>query len=172
MKKIPLQTLVRKLRHSFLAALRTASIDAAYGDILFCCEKYLGISPEITSYALPVGTFIYMPSSSVASMVFIMYVARSYGIVISGVWCVTAMFLTVTLTMASPPMVGVGLLAYAAIFIRLGIPEEGLTVALMADILFGFVCTAVNQAVLQLELVIHADREGLLDLDILQKRVS
>ena len=69
-------------------------------------------------------------------------------------------------------MVGVGLLAYAAIFIRLGIPEEGLTVALMADILFGFVCTAVNQAVLQLELVIHADREGLLDLDILQKRVS
>ena len=169
-RKVPLRNMIRNLRHSFLVALRTASIDAAFGDIQFCCEKRLGIKPEITSYALPVGTIVYMPSSSVATIVLIMYVARSYGIVISGVWCVTALFLTVALVMASPPVAGVGLLGYAAIFARLGIPSEGLTVALMADILFGFACTAVNQAMLELELVIHADREGQLDLDLLRRR--
>lgn len=168
-RKVPFRKLARKIKPSFLLALRTASVDVAYGDNALCCEKRLGISPKVTSYGLPLGLVIYMPSATMATMVFTAYAAKTYGIVISTVWCITAVTLTVTLLAATPPMAGIGLLAYAAIFSRLGIPSDGLTIALLADILFGFVTAAVNQAMLQMELVIHADRIGELNLNILRK---
>ena len=80
-----------------------------------------------------------------------------------------ALFLTVTLLAATPPVAGVGLLTYAVIFTRLGIPTDALTAAMVADILFGFGVSAVNQAILQLELVLEADQLSTLNYDMLRK---
>ncbi len=167
-QKVPLKKLAKKMRPSFLVALRTASVDAAFGDNQLCCEKRLGVSRE-SMQCLPMGTILYMPASTIATMTFTLYAAKCYGITISEVWCVTALALTVTVIMASPPVAGIGLLAYAAIFTRLGIPSDGLTIALMADIMFGFFCAAGNQAMLQLELVLQSSREGKLSLKTLRK---
>ena len=52
---------------------------------------------------------------------------------------------------------------------KLGIPAQGLTIVLMGDILMGFVVYPVNQALLQLDLVLVADREKLLDRNVLAK---
>ena len=166
---VRLSKLVRKLWPSFLVALRTSSVDAALGDSILCCEGKLGISPRVTSYGLPLGLVIYMPAGTIATMIFTIYAAKTYGIVISWIWCVTAVVLTVALLVATPPVVGIGLLTYTAIFSRLGIPSDGLILALLADVLFGFMTSAANQVMLQLELIIQADREGLLNLDILRK---
>ena len=38
------------------------------------------------------------------------------------------------------------------------------------DILFGFVTAPLNQAMLQMELVLEADRSGVLDRSILEKQ--
>ena len=168
-KGVPIRKLVKKLWPSALIALRTASVEAAYGDSVICCERRLGISKTVTSYGLPLGLVIYMPAGSIATMVFTMYAAKAYGIVISAVWCVMAATLIVTLLMASPPVLGCGVLAYATIFRQLGIPSDALTIALLADVLFGFVTAAANQVMLQLELVLQADRRGDLNLSVLRK---
>ena len=144
-------------------------MDAAFGDSVLCCERRLGISKEVTSYGLPLGLVIYMPASSIATMVFTMYAAKSYGIVISAVSCVTATALIVTLLVATPPVLGCGVLAYATIFRQLGIPSDALTIALVADVLFGFVTAAANQVMLQLDLVLLADRSGDLNVSVLRK---
>lgn len=169
-RRVPVSLLVKKLLPSFMVALRTASVDAAFGDNLNCCVKRLGISKELATYGLPMGLVIFMPANTLATMLFTMYTAKCYGIVISPVWCITGAVLAVLLLAASPPMAGVNLLAYAAIFSRLDIPADGLMIALLADVLFGFFTAAANQAMLQLELVIQADRMGYLDRDILAKR--
>ena len=168
-KGVSVRKLVKKLWPSALIALRTASVDAAYGDSVLCCERRLGISRELTSYGLPLGLVIYMPAGMIATMVFTLYAAKSYGIVISAIWCVMAAVLIVTLLMATPPVLGCGVLAYATIFLQLGIPSSALTIALLADILFGFVTAAGNQVLLQLELVLQAGRSGDLDLAVLRK---
>ena len=168
-KGVSVRKLAKKLWPSALIALRTASVDAAYGDSVLCCERRLGISRKITTYGLPLGLVIYMPAGMIATMVFTLYAAKAYGIVISVIWCVMAAALIVTLLMASPPVLGCGVLAYATIFLQLGIPSDALTIALLADILFGFVTAAGNQVMLQLELVLQADRSGELDLAILRK---
>ena len=168
-KKVPFSLLTAKVRESFVVAFRAASVDTAFGLNQACCEKRLGISPKFTSYSLPLGLVLYMPASTMATMVFTMYAAMHFGITTSAPWCVMALFVTVALMVASPPLGGVGLLAYAAIFSRLGIPAEGLTIALVAELLFSFICAAANQLMLQMELVLQADRMDMLDRERLRK---
>ena len=168
-KKVSPAKLIKKVWPSFLVALRTFSVDAAFGDNAFCCEKRLGISKKATAYGLPLGLVIYMPAGTMATMIFTMYAAKSYGIVVSTYWCILAVVLTVALLVATPPMPGIGLLAYSAIFARLGIPAGALAIALLADILFGFVTAAANQVMLQMELILQADGMGQLNTTILRK---
>ena len=158
-----------KMKDSFRIALRTASVDAAFGASQNCCERRLGISRKLCAYGMPLGLVIYMPSSIIAAMTIVMYTADCYQVEVTGIWLLTAMLLTVALIVATPPVAGVSLLTYAAIFSQLGIPVQALTVALVADILFGFAAAAVNQALLQLELVGEADRLGMLDRGLLRK---
>ena len=80
-----------------------------------------------------------------------------------------AVLLNVTLLAATPPVGGVGLLTFAVLFARLGIPNEALMVGLVADILFGFGVAALDQAMLQVQLILEADRLGELNQTVLQK---
>ena len=102
-------------------------------------------------------------------MVFILYAAQSYGVNTYLGWYVAALFLTVIMVVATPPVAGMSILTYAACFPRLGIPTEALIVAMIADILFNFVVSGVDQSLLQLELVLEADRLQMLDRDKLRK---
>ena len=63
---------------------------------------------------------------------------------------------------------GIGILTYTVMFSRLGIPAQALTIVLAGDILMGFVIYPVNQAMLQLQLILEADGLGLLKHNILQ----
>ena len=80
------------------------------------------------------------------------------------------MFLAVALQAASPPVSGVNLLAYAAIFSKMGIPEEALILAMIVDVLFCFISAAVDQTMLEYDLVIEADKSGQLNKTVLKKK--
>jgi Na+/H+-dicarboxylate symporter len=157
------------MKSSVLIALTHASVDAAYGANQLCCEKRLGISRKLTDYGLPLGLVTYMPAGTVATTLFSLYAAQCYGVSASLIWYAAAVLLTVSLIVATPPMPGIGLLAYAAIFSRMGIPDNALTFAMAADIIFGFAVSALNQAMLQLELILEADRLELLDREVLKR---
>ena len=55
-------------------------------------------------------------------------------------------------------------------FSQLGIPTQALAVAMVADILMGFIAAALDQALLQMELVAQADRMLMLDKERLRKK--
>ncbi len=165
---VPVSRLVSKMKDSFLIAFRNSSVDAAYGSNQLCCERRLGVSRKLTGFGLPLGLVIYMPAGTIAIMVVTMYAAHAYGVRVTPLWYIMAIFLTVALQAATPPVAGVGLLSYAVIISKLGIPSEALTVAMVADILFGFAVAAVDQAMLQLELILEADRLDLLNRDVLK----
>ena len=167
-KKVTVGTLIHKMWKSFWIAFKTSSVDAAYGENQLCCERRLGIGKRLTDYGLPLGLVCYMPIATIATMIFTLYAAQCYGVSTSIIWYIMALFLTVALQAASPPVAGVGLLTYAAIFSRLGIPAGALTIAMVADILFHFATAALDQAMLQLELILEADRLELLDRNMLQ----
>ena len=168
-EEIPPRLLLGKMKPSFLTALRTGSVNSAYGANQACCERRLGIGRTLTKTGLPLGLLIYMPAGTVASMIVILYETAASGVEVSPFWLLMAVLLTITLQAASPPVTGIGLLSYAVIFSQLGIPEDALTTAMVLDILFGFVTSPFNQAMLQLELILAASRSGALDREILKK---
>ena len=158
-----------KIKPSFIIAFRNASVDAAFGENRMCCERKLGIDGRLAEYGLPLGLVIYMPVSTMSLMVSTLYAVQCYNITISMNWLIMAVILVVALQAASPPVSGVDTLAYVAIFSRLGIPSEALIMAIICDIIFCFASSALNQAMLQLELIGEASRLNSLDTDILRK---
>ena len=168
-RNIKFSKFVKKLYSSFITALKSASVEHSYGENVMCCETELGISKTMVSSALPLGLIMFMPASSVAMLTFTMYAAELYGTSVSLVWYIFAVILTVIVVFAEPPVSGVSLLGYAAIFSQLNIPIKALTVAMVANIIFNFFTPALNQAMLQTELVLQANKAGVLNKEILRK---
>ncbi len=166
---VPVTRLWSKMKKSFLLSLKTFSVEASYTDNVRCCEKELGISKKLTSYSIPIGLICFMPVSTVASTILTVYCAECYHVSVSGVWMIMAVFLAVTLAAAGPPTAGIGILTYTVMFSKLHIPTSALTIVLAGDILMGFVIYPVNQAMLQLDLVLAADKQGLLKKETLRK---
>ena len=165
---VSVQAMWKKIRDSFMIALRRASVQDAYGENRNCCERRLGVPKRLCEYGLPLGLVIYMPASTMSLMVVTMYAGSVYNIEVSVAWYVILVALVVTLQAASPPVSGVDLLAYSVIFARLGIPSDALLIAMVADTCFCFLFSAVNQSMLQMEMVREADRMNMLNLKRLQ----
>ena len=121
--------------------------------------------------SLPYGLVLFMPVSVIGTMVFIIYAAIQFHADISVLWLVTAAVLGVVLFVATPPVPGANLLAYIAIFTQLGIPKDALIAAMIFDVLFGLFACAANQTMLQMELILQADRISLLNRQNLNRQI-
>ena len=168
-KDVEIRKLILKLKDPFLLAVRTGSLDAAFGQTEKSCVKDLGISKEFTTLSLPNGLVLYMPVSAIGTIVFMVFTAMKYDIHTSPIWYVMAVVLAVVLFVATPPVPGANLLAYTVIFAQLGIPGQALIDAMIFDIIFGIFASAGNQLLLQLELILQSDRIGMLRRNILQR---
>ena len=169
-KKVPVRVLCRKIWKPFIVALKTGSLDEAYGLTEQSCVQDLGIDKEYTSVSLPHGLVLYMPISAVGTLVFTVYVAHLYNVSTTPIWYLMAIVLSVMVFVATPPVPGANLIAYTVLFPVLGIPESALIDAMVFDIVFGIFAGAGNQLVLQLELILQAGKIGLLDRGVLLKK--
>ncbi|MBR0374378.1 MAG: cation:dicarboxylase symporter family transporter [Mogibacterium sp.] len=168
-KKVSPGMLARKVLPPFLTSVRKGSLDESFGQAEQSCVEKLGIDRHFTMLSLPHGLILYMPISTIGTVIFTMYISKTYEITLSPLWCFTAVVLAVTLSAAAPPVPGAGMLTYMAIFASLNIPGDALIEAMLFDLLIGVFAAAANQAVLQLELVLQAGRMGVLNLQKLQK---
>ena len=127
-----------------------------------------GDSPAIFFIALVTGNALLMAGSGSSLVVRVIEQADSVGLLLAdwissfSPWFITVLLVAAIGTNSVWEVLSVWkpLLAYAAMFHTLGIPDAALTGAVAADILFGFVTAAVDQAMLQLELVVEARRAG------------
>ncbi|MBR3147357.1 MAG: cation:dicarboxylase symporter family transporter [Eubacterium sp.] len=168
-KHVDLKKLYEKMKGPFITAFRHSSVNAAYGENYNCCVNQLGINKHFADNAIPLGLVLFQPAATMGMVLFSFYMATVYNVETSFIWMASTLALAVALQIASPPVSGVNLLAYAAIFSKMGIPDEALILAMVADIIFCFISSAADQAMLQYELIMEADRTGRLDIDKLRK---
>ena len=122
-----------------------------------------------TQRVLPLGLVLYMPASTIGTVSFVVYAAIRSGIEITPVWIVTAIALSMILLVAGPPIPGINLLSYVVIMDQLGIGKEYVIAAMIFDILFNAFASAVNQMMLQLDMILQAERMGLLNHAVLAR---
>ena len=168
-KNVRPKVLFEKLRPAFVTAILTGGIDKGYGEMEESCTKDLGIEKHFAIVSLPYGYILYTSINVIGTLMFTLYAATRYNVTISTGWLILAVCMAVILFVAAAPVPGLNLLAYIVIFAELGIPAAALTDAMIFDILFGIFAAAANQALLQMDLVLQADRIGLLDREVLRK---
>ena len=129
------------------------------------CSSALGIDRTYIKSCLPQGLVLYMPVSGIGTLIFTLFAALTFQVEIDAYWYLLAMILAVMLFVATPPVPGINILAYAALFTTLGIPAEALIDAMIFDILFGILAGAGNLGMLEIETALQANRLGLLNQD-------
>ena len=170
-KRVSFRLLLKKLRPAFVTAVRAGNLDTGYGQMERSCVEELGMEKHFATVSLPYGTVLYMPANVIGTLIFTVYAATVYEVEITVGWIVVAMVLAVVLFVATPPVPGANLLAYIRIFAQLQIPPDALIDAMIFDILFGVFAAAANQTLLQVELLLQADRIGLLDKEKLRRPI-
>ena len=110
-----------------------------------------------------------MPVSAIGMISFVIYAAFRSGIAITPVWMLTAAIFALILLVAAPPIPGVDLLSYVVIIGQLGIDNRFIIAAMIFDIVFNLFASAANQMMLQMDLILQADRVGLLNHNTLRK---
>lgn len=165
-------TLIQKLRSPFRIALKTGSLDDSFGEVQMSCTHWLGIDVGYAKVGLPQGLVLYMPISTVGTILFTLFTAQQFGVEANSIWYVSAIVMAVVVFVATPPVPGANLLAYVALFSALKIPSAALLDAMIFDIVFGIFAGAANQTMLQLEMLLQASRVGLLNRESLNKPLS
>ena len=74
------------------------------------------------------------------------------------------------ISIAVPPIPGGGLASYSVLFALLGIPAEGLAVAIPIEMIMEYPATAVDLATAQIILVRTADKLKKLDVSMLRRK--
>lgn len=129
---------------TFFIALTTASSTAALVDNKKICIEKLGISERMANFGIPFGQLLYNPGASVLFWFAAVSVAESSGAGVSAVWLVTAVFISIILSIASPPVPGGLTASFTILFTQLALPASDLAVILSLSSILDFVSTAAN----------------------------
>lgn len=170
LKEVSIGILIKKGWITFKTAIRSGGMDEGYGELEHSCIDKFGIERHFAEVSIPHGLVMCMPINVIGTLCLTIAAAARYDVAVTGYWLVVAGLLSVVLFVATPPVPGANLLAYIMIFDFLGIPQIVLIDAMIFEVLFGIFAGAGNQTVLQMELIQHADRIGLLDKERLRKR--
>ena len=108
------------------------------------------------------------PTSAIGICVFVLFAARAQQVPVDQLWLISATMLSVVLAVATPPMTGANLLSFVMAFAYLGISSDAFLDVMVFDIIFGVLCIAFDQAMLQIETINQAKRMGFLDEEVLR----
>lgn len=167
--KVSFLMVLRKLLPTYLIALSTASSSAALSTNLETCERRLGISGRIVHFAVPLGQVVFKIGGAVGCFVLALGLAEFYGVAMPLSWVVTGVLTSGLLAIAAPPVPGGSLTCYTVLLAQLGIPDEAIGLAVAGNVLLDFFMTACGISCLQSELMLSANKLGMLDRERLEK---
>jgi Na+/H+-dicarboxylate symporter len=127
-----------------LLAFSTSSSAATLPFTMEHMQKEMGISEEIASFVLPVGTTINMDGTSCYQSIAILFIAQIFGIDLSLSQMLTIVFLTVLASIGTPGIPGGSVVMTIMVMSSVGIPPEGLALILGIDRPLDMLRTVVN----------------------------
>jgi len=160
---------IKKVMPSFLIGLTTASSSAAMTTTMETCENQLGIHQKIVNFGIPLGQIVFGTNSVTEFIVIAFCMAEIYSVPVTPLWIGMAIFTSVILTVATPPIPGGSVALCTLLFTQLGLPLDGIAVAVAIDVIADFFITAAEIFCLQSELVITSGKLNMLDTERLRK---
>lgn len=141
---IPVKKFIRNMYPVQLLAFTTSSSAATLPLNIETAERNLGISKEITSFVLPVGTTINMDGTSCYQSIAVVFIAQVMGIHLGLMDILSIVLLTTISSIGTPAIPGGSYVILTMVLSSVGIPAEGLALILGVDRPLDMLRTSVN----------------------------
>ena len=142
--------LIRIVLPSFMIGLTTASSVATLSTSMEICEKKLGINKAFLNFAYPIGNVTCKYSTLSFVCIMCVSLASVYDVGITIPWIIMAVFMSTLLVFAVAPLPGTVMTIYTILIAQLGIPEEGILIAVTFDLLVDYIGAGFNAVFLML----------------------
>ena len=168
--KVSFALVFKKLLPTMVIAASTNSSSAAFLTNTETCRKELGIENSLVDFGVPFGQVVCKVGIASIMACVSVCLASYYNINVTPVWYVVAVIGLTLISIAVPPIPGGGLASYSVLFALLGIPAEGLAVAIPIEMIMEYPATAVDLTTAQIILVRTADKVKKLDVSMLRRK--
>ena len=168
--KVPAPVLLRKIFPGMLVGFTTASGSTAYSLCAEVNDKQLGIAPHLTRIGYPIGSQMYNVCLSTLFVVTAFTAAEAFGIGGGADWIVMTWLVSTIVSFAVPPVSGGSLACIGVLLAQLGIPAQALGVAGALGLILDFIVTGFGLGMRHMELVLQAEKLGMLDRDVLRRQ--
>ncbi len=142
--RLPVLPFLGAIRPAIMLAFSTSSSSATLPVTMECAEENLNVSPQVTSFVLPLGATVNMDGTALYQGVAALFIAQIYGMDLG---LAEQLTIVVSATLASVGAAGVpgaGMITLAMVLTAIGVPTEGLALILGVDRLLDMFRTATN----------------------------
>jgi Na+/H+-dicarboxylate symporter len=153
----------RGMGDAIMVAFSTCSSSAALPVTMHCVQQNLGVSKNITSFVLPLGSTVNMNGAAVFQGMAVMFISQAYGIELS-IGSLLTIVVTATLSaVGAAGIPGSGFIMLSVVFASVGLPIEGLALLAGIDRIREMGSTVMNILGDAVTAVYIAKQEGELD---------
>ncbi len=142
--RIPVRKFIRSMYPVQLFGFTTSSSAATLPINLETTERELGVSPEVSSFVLPIGVTINMDGTSCYQTIAILFIAQVLGVDLSFADLMVIIGMTVVSSIGTPGIPGGSFVILTMVLGAVGIPAEGLALILGIDRPLDMLRTSVN----------------------------
>ncbi|MBR4436305.1 MAG: dicarboxylate/amino acid:cation symporter [Spirochaetia bacterium] len=155
---------LKKYYPVMVTAFSFASSNATLPTSLKYAEE-MGISKRVYSFSLPLGATINMDGSCVALMISTLFMAKIFGVTVTGSMLMSLFFSIFILSVGAPGVPGAALICLSLLVQQIGIPAESISLVMGLYPLVGMSIVTVNVGGDAVGTIIVAKHEKLLDID-------
>ena len=116
----------RGMGDAIMVAFSTSSSSAALPVSMHCVQENLGVSKNISSFVLPLGSTVNMNGAAIFQGMSVVFVAQAYGIELSWQSLITIVVTAALSAIGAAGIPGSGFIMLSVVFSAVGLPMEGL----------------------------------------------
>jgi proton glutamate symport protein len=141
---LPFWAFLKAIRPAQMLGFSTSSSSATLPVTKECAEDNLGVSPEVSSFVLPLGATINMDGTALYQGVAAIFIAQMYDMQLGFVDQVTIIVSATLASVGAAGVPGAGMITLAMVLTAVGVPTEGIALVLGVDRLLDMFRTATN----------------------------
>ena len=168
--RVSAASLIRKILPSTIIGLTTASSMSAFEKINKV-NRTLGLDESLTNFSVTIGMQLYCGAAAPIFIAIAFYLAEVYQAPVGPTWFAVAGFISLIVSLATPPVSGGTMICLNIMLNALGIPLSGLAIASVLALVFDFISTGSYIAMRHMEMVIQAGHLNLLDTEVLRSNL-
>lgn len=153
----------RGMGDAIAVAFSTCSSSATLPVSMHCVQKNLGVSKNMTTFILPLGSTVNMNGAAIFQGMSTLFVAQAYGIDLSLQNLLTVVVTATLSAIGAAGIPGTGFIMLSVVFSSVGLPIEGLALLAGIDRLREMVSSVLNILGDAVVAVVIAKQEGELD---------